>query len=186
MKTTREQIMLHALLLFSRNGYKATTMRQLAEQLRITPGALYRHFSGKQAILQAIIHYCKHSEQQFLQQHAPIMFYQSFGRTQLQPKELRQLTLTTVHRWTCDPILCNFRRFLTQEQYHSPQMHMLYQRYFGRGALQFLASFFRRNGHPDPEIAAAAYYAPCFLLFSRFDAGEDLDALIHQLEQLLP
>jgi AcrR family transcriptional regulator len=44
---TRAAILETAFDLFGRQGYHATTVRQIAEQSNLTPGSIYNHFSGK-------------------------------------------------------------------------------------------------------------------------------------------
>ncbi|MDT5337512.1 MAG: hypothetical protein QOD90_3017 [Mycobacterium sp.] len=52
----RRQLILDAATeLFSRNGYAAVGMGDVAEAVAIGPSALYRHFSGKQDLLAAVV-----------------------------------------------------------------------------------------------------------------------------------
>lgn len=44
-----------ALALFSRQGYRATSMRQIASRCRLSVGNLYHHFGSKEAIFQRLI-----------------------------------------------------------------------------------------------------------------------------------
>lgn len=44
-----------ALALFSRQGYRATSMRQIATRCRLSVGNLYHHFGSKEAIFQRLI-----------------------------------------------------------------------------------------------------------------------------------
>lgn len=53
--TTRERIPVVALALFAEQGYEATSMRQIAEQLDITKAALYYHFASKEDIVRAVV-----------------------------------------------------------------------------------------------------------------------------------
>jgi AcrR family transcriptional regulator len=52
---TRERAVTVALGLFARQGYTATSLREIAEQLGITKAALYFHFRTKEEILTAIL-----------------------------------------------------------------------------------------------------------------------------------
>ncbi len=52
---TRLRIMDVAEELFSRQGYEATTLRQIAAGARIREPGLYNHFSGKQALYEAML-----------------------------------------------------------------------------------------------------------------------------------
>jgi len=51
---TRQDIVEAALACFDRHGIAGTTLEQIAEQARVTKGAVYWHFSGKAEILHAI------------------------------------------------------------------------------------------------------------------------------------
>jgi AcrR family transcriptional regulator len=52
---TQERILSAARELFLSGGAEAVTMRNVAERVGVTATALYRHFEGKEALLQAVI-----------------------------------------------------------------------------------------------------------------------------------
>ena len=52
---TKERILRIALELFAQNGYLGTSMNDIAGQLGITKAALYKHYAGKQEILDKIV-----------------------------------------------------------------------------------------------------------------------------------
>ena len=54
-KARREQILLAAMDCFAENGFRGTTTRSLAERVGITEAALYRYFSSKESLYQAIV-----------------------------------------------------------------------------------------------------------------------------------
>jgi AcrR family transcriptional regulator len=51
---TRQRILIAAVELFSANSYAGTSVRDIADALRMTKAALYYHFAGKEEILQAV------------------------------------------------------------------------------------------------------------------------------------
>ena len=53
--TTRERIIEEALTLFAENGYDGTGVERIAERVGIKAPSLYKHFKGKEDILNAII-----------------------------------------------------------------------------------------------------------------------------------
>ena len=55
MKTSKADIRKTALLLFADRGYEAVSVRDIAETLSLTKGALYRHYTDKRAILDAVL-----------------------------------------------------------------------------------------------------------------------------------
>lgn len=55
MGDTKGKILLTALQLFARDGYEAVSVRNIAEELGITKGALYRHYKNKRDIFDSIV-----------------------------------------------------------------------------------------------------------------------------------
>ena len=53
--STKDRILETALELFAQSGYLGTSMSDIAERLGITKAALYKHYTGKQAILDSIV-----------------------------------------------------------------------------------------------------------------------------------
>lgn len=51
MKNKKKQIINAAIQLFSKHGYRATTMRQIGKKAGITAGSLYNHVRSKEEIL---------------------------------------------------------------------------------------------------------------------------------------
>lgn len=51
----RDQVFQVAERLFSRNGYHATTVREIARELDLEGGSLYSHITGKQDLLHGIV-----------------------------------------------------------------------------------------------------------------------------------
>ena len=52
---TRRKIIEAARHLFTSQGFHATTTRQITDRAGITPGAIYNHFQGKDAIFEAVL-----------------------------------------------------------------------------------------------------------------------------------
>ena len=52
---SRRQVLDVALQLFSRHGYRATSVREIAERARVSTGNLYHHFPDKEAIFNALL-----------------------------------------------------------------------------------------------------------------------------------
>jgi AcrR family transcriptional regulator len=50
----RRQILEAALVCFSREGFHRTTMPDIVAESRLSPGAIYNYFDGKEAIIEAI------------------------------------------------------------------------------------------------------------------------------------
>ncbi|MCK6580061.1 MAG: TetR family transcriptional regulator [Anaerolineae bacterium] len=53
-EATRESLLDAALIVFSRQGYEATRLEDIAEEAKVTRGAIYHHFGGKAQLFQAL------------------------------------------------------------------------------------------------------------------------------------
>ena len=55
--TTKERLIIEAMRLFSQQGYRATSVKQIEQAAGLVPGcgALYNHFKSKQELLTAVI-----------------------------------------------------------------------------------------------------------------------------------
>jgi AcrR family transcriptional regulator len=51
---TRRAVLAAARTLFGRNGYAHTSVDEIAEAARVTKGAVYHHFAGKEALFRAV------------------------------------------------------------------------------------------------------------------------------------
>jgi AcrR family transcriptional regulator len=51
VQARKKQILTAAALRFSRKGFHRTTMQEICEEARLSPGAIYRYFSGKGKII---------------------------------------------------------------------------------------------------------------------------------------
>ncbi|MER7015991.1 TetR/AcrR family transcriptional regulator [Saccharopolyspora sp. NPDC000359] len=52
-ETTRQALVDSAVELFTEHGYAGTSLEEIARRARVTKGALYHHFGGKQALFEA-------------------------------------------------------------------------------------------------------------------------------------
>ena len=55
MGNRKEEILIVALHLFARDGYEAVSVSQIAGELDMTKGALYRHYKSKRDIFECIV-----------------------------------------------------------------------------------------------------------------------------------
>lgn len=66
----REDILLAAAEVLRRNGYEATTMKDIAAQVNLTAASLYHHFTNKDSLLLAVL---EGGLEQVIEQLEPIM-----------------------------------------------------------------------------------------------------------------
>lgn len=187
-KGTREKIMNEALRLFAREGYAGTSMNDIAAGLGITKAALYKHYEGKQEILESII-----EKMNLMDEERVKKYNMPEGRMdeiingyRCTPfDKIREFTRVQFLHWTEEEFSADFRRLLTLEQYRDEKMGKLYQRYLGEGPLSYIEAIFKGMIDDDLEAAGLAleFYGPIFLLYSIYDAGRDRERTLDLLDR---
>lgn len=165
--TTRESILLAALRLFSRNGYEGTSMRDIAGEVGITQGAIYKHFAGKDVLLEAICtrmeeNDAMHAEAAGVPAEDPLTCDDSLSNQQ-QPNgrlasdenaaslfaAFRAFTLDMFSYWATDPIAAPFRRMIEIDRFRTPRMERLHRQYLGAGPLSYTRGCLMSMGMDD-------------------------------------
>lgn len=182
MKDTKNRILESALLLFAQRGYEAASMSDIASELGITKGALYRHFAGKRAILDGILERMREQDgEQARNCGVPDQELQAgtqaYRETELQ--DIRGFALAQFRYWTEDRFAALFRRMLALERYRDAEMMALYQNYLGTGPLKYMEELFAEmavqgawEASDAPEMALE-FYGPMFLLMDVSDASQN-------------
>lgn len=178
MSDTREKILMTALSLFARDGYEAVSVRNIAEELGMTKGALYRHYKNKRDIFDSIVDRMIQIDAQRAKDYQmPAEQYNeksdSYENTSLE--DIQKYTVEQLKFWTEDDFALKFRRMLTLEQYRNAEMAELYSQCIVAGPVAYMEDLFReltKKGvlkEENPRQLAVEYYAPLFLLISMFD-----------------
>ncbi|MEO1042375.1 MAG: TetR/AcrR family transcriptional regulator [Pseudomonadota bacterium] len=71
LRARREEILLAALRCFGRQGYEATSMRDLSSEAGVSIGGLYTHFESKEAVLQGVASLFRERERDALKERTP-------------------------------------------------------------------------------------------------------------------
>ena len=189
-RNRKEEILLTALRLFSHRGYEGTSMRDIAGELGIRQSSLYKHFSGKQAILDGLVarmdaETARWKENIGIPSGTLETLAQAYGQTPVAAMVDRGEQF--FRYWTEDAFAAAFRRLLTLEQYRDAAMSGLYHRYLIQGVLAYHAALFAvmiREGYfrqGDPAQAALAFYGPIFMLMNAADHTADHAALVAEV-----
>lgn len=192
MGNTKEKILMTALELFARDGYEAVSVRNIAEKLDITKGALYRHFKSKRDIFDCIVERMFEIDAERARAHSmPEEVYSSspdsYERASIE--SILEFTEGQYRFWTEDEFAAGFRRMLTLEQYRSEDMARLYSQCIVRGPVEYMTDLFReliKKGElaqGDPADMAVEYCGPFFLLINMFDGSENPDEGIELLQR---
>lgn len=175
---TRERILETALELFAQSGYLGTSMSDIARQIGITKAALYKHYAGKQEILDSIVErmnrmdYAR-AEEYDMPETKPDGFAEAYLHTPID--KIRAYSMVQFAHWTKDRFSANFRKMLTLEQYRDPQLARLYHDYLATGPTEYMAAIFRKLTDSDEAAMQLAleFYGPMFLLYSIYDRAKE-------------
>jgi len=154
MKDTRENILLVSLRLFAQEGYEAVSVSQIAGELGLTKGALYRHYANKQAIFESILQKMEQLDAERAQAfELPEGTVQDMPQSYeiATPEALCAFSKAQFRYWAQDEFAALFRRMLTIEQYRNEQMAALYQQYLAGGPLGYVRDLLAAMGFADAE-----------------------------------
>lgn len=188
MGDTKARILQEALELFSREGYEAVSVSQIAGALDMTKGALYRHYKSKRDIFESILSVMEQRDAQGAAAHQLPESPAAQTPEAYRAAALEQLltySKAQFRSWTEDPFAAAFRRMLTLEQYRSAEIRALYQQYLAAGPLGYVEDLLAGMDFSQPAERAAALYGPMFLYYSVYDGAEDKAAVAAQLDACL-
>lgn len=184
---TKERILNTALALFSQRGYLGTSMSDIANELGMTKGALYKHYTSKQEILDRITARMGELDQERAKAYQmpdaePDGFAEAYRNTPAE--KIRTYSVAQFRHWTEDGFSARFRKLLTLEQYRDPAFAALYQNYLASGPVAYMAEIFRTmtDSNESAMQLALEFYGPIYLLYSIYDGTEDKEAVIQQLQ----
>ena len=184
---TKGRILETALELFAQNGYLGTSMSDIADRLGISKAALYKHYTGKQEILDRIVERmneldCARAEAYDMPEVTPDGCAEAY--LHIPAERIRAYSTAQFDHWTKTPFSANFRRMLTLEQYRDPALARLYQDYLAAGPAEYMAAVFRKLTDSDEDAMQLAleFYGPVYLLYSVYDGAADKAAAASLLD----
>ena len=186
MGNRKEEILIVALHLFARDGYEAVSVSQIAGELDMTKGALYRHYKSKRDIFDCIVQRMEQQDsEQARQNEVP---EESIEKV---PEEYQNVSVedfvgyskSMFEYWTEDDFASSFRKMLTIEQFRSEEMQNLYQQYLVSGPAEYVNDLFKNMKIKNPEENAIKFYANMFFYYSMYDGAADKAR--SQFEQML-
>ena len=186
MGNRKEEILIVALHLFARDGYEAVSVSQIAGELDMTKGALYRHYKSKRDIFDCIVQRMEQQDsEQARQNEVPEESIEKM------PEEYQKVSVedfvgyskSMFEYWTEDDFASSFRKMLTIEQFRSGEMQNLYQQYLVSGPAEYVKDLFKNMKIKNPEENAVKFYANMFFYYSMYDGAADKAK--SQFEQML-
>lgn len=188
LHNTKEEILKTSLKLFAQNGYEATSVSDIAEEMGMSKGALYKHYRNKRDIFESILKRMEQTDaDKACANNVPsdelAQAGEKYAQTSLE--DVLKFSKEMFHYWCEDEFAVNFRRMLTIEQYRDAEMIKLYQQYLCSGPVAYLADILSEQGWDKPQEKAVICYAPMFMLYSVYDEAQDKKIVFSLLEKCL-
>ena len=180
---TKERILDAALVMFSRNGYAGTNIRELSASLGLVKSGVYKHFESKEAIWNALL-------------DKMIAYYEEhFGSAEHLPpvpntlEELVRMTMQMVNVTVHDERIVMTRKLLSIEQFRDERARNLATKHFLTGLTDMFTRLFRGMmdkgllRDDDPKMLAFAYTSPISALIHLCDREpEKTEETLEQIE----
>ena len=180
---TKERILDAALVMFSRNGYAGTNIRELSASLGLVKSGVYKHFESKEAIWNALL-------------DKMIAYYEEhFGSAEHLPpvpdtlEELVRMTMQMVNITVRDERIVMTRKLLSIEQFRDERARDLATKHFLTGLTDMFTRLFRGMmdkgllRDDDPKMLAFAYITPISALIHLCDREpEKTEETLKQVE----
>ena len=188
MGNRKEEILIVAQHLFARDCYEAVSVSQIAGELDMTKGALYRHYKSKRDIFDCIVQRMEQQDsEQARQNEVP---EESIEKV---PEEYQNVSVedfvgyskSMFEYWTEDDFASSFRKMLTLEQFRNEEMQNLYQQYLVSGPAEYVKDLFKNMEIKNPEEEAVKFYANMFFYYSVYDGATDKTKAKCQFEYML-
>ena len=186
--TTKEDILIVALHLFARDGYEAVSVSQIAGELGMTKGALYRHYESKRDIFDHIVKRMEQGDGEQAESHD-----MPADKKENEPEQYEEISADNFMEysksmfsyWTENDFASSFRKMLTLEQFRNEDMQALYQQYLVSGPVEYVKDLFESMGMKDADNKADMFYSVMFLYYSLYDGAEEKGQIKDRFENVI-
>ena len=172
---TKDRILEEALTLFSENGYDGTGVEQIAEKVGIKAPSLYKHFKGKEDIMNALIDNAEARYEEYFGSERHI------GKLPENREEFIAVTMDRILFTMRDTMIRRIRKFLVQEQFRNERLAAVTTRHQLEGVqkmyTRILAGMMEKGlvVKDDPELLANELASPVVLLIAKADRQPQLE-----------
>ncbi|MBR5340948.1 MAG: TetR/AcrR family transcriptional regulator [Erysipelotrichaceae bacterium] len=167
--STKDRILDASLTLFAKNGYDGTSVEQIASSVGIKAPSLYKHFKGKEDILNSLI---DAAEQRYEENFGSA---DHIGNLPANMEEFIRSSIKRTSFTMSDPMIRKIRMFLVQEQFRSERLADITTRHQIDGLQKMYTrimdelikkGLFRKD---DPSLMALEFVSPVVLFVSEVD-----------------
>jgi len=170
LNNTKEKILAAALDLFSKNGFSAVSVRQIAGAVGIKESSLYCHFKNKRDILDKIIDgYAKMNENYLPDFSKKVEFFLNITE-----KQFLEAALESFNTYMMNENVLKFFRVMSIERFNSEEVNKLYVKYLIDDPINYQSELFKalmENGkmkNGDERLLAVEFYSSIFLMMQRY------------------
>lgn len=184
---TKERIIEKSLTLFSKHGYNAVTVRQIASAVEIKASSLYNHFRNKQDIFDTIVEKYTGVNESFFNTLNEAEYLNSlfdFKNNCISSTKLIELSFKIYNFFLNNDHIVKFKQMLTIEKYQNSKLSKLYTKIFIDDILDYHCRFFQKlidikyiNNNADPKLLAIEFYSPLFLIINKADTSQEIQQL---------
>ena len=177
---TKDKILEEALTLFSENGYDGTGVEQIAEKVGVKAPSLYKHFRGKEDIMNALIDNAEARYEEYFGSERHI------GKLPENREEFIAVTMDRILFTMHDPMIRRIRKFLVQEQFRNERLAAVTTRHQLEGVqkmyTRIIAGMMEKGLFikDDPDLLANELASPVVLLIAKADRQPQLEREITQ------
>lgn len=187
---TKRKILDAALTLFSENGYTNVFVAQIAEAVGIKAPSLYKHYKSKRDIFNAILdemkaNYDRQAAALAIDGNNSAVDAMTFAA--VSEDGLVQMGMSLFKFFLHDEYTQKFRKMLTLEQFHNPELAQLFSRQYIDDSLKYQSAMLAalcQNGvlrGDDPYTMALQFHAPIYTLLTMCDREPDREQELTEL-----
>ena len=175
---TRQRILDTALALFSRQGFSAVSVRDIAAEVGVRESAMYKHFAGKQAVFEQLVeNYMRISDAFMAGIHAlpsddPAVLARSAEiYRRLSDEDFLRLGGSVFTDFLMRPDVLRFWRMISIERFHDKALAEMWNRHLFEEPISFQTGMFGMLMHigaltpADPAVLALDFYTPLLALY---------------------
>ena len=167
--STKQKILDEALTLFAEKGYDGTGVDLIAKRVGIKGPSLYKHYKGKEEILNALIDVAEERYDEMFGSEKNI------GKIPKDREEFIKVTMERISFTMRDPMIRKIRMLLVQEQFRNERISEVTTRHQLDGIQRMFAKIIKGMmdegiiKSDDPELLAVELTAPAVLQIAKSD-----------------
>lgn len=183
--SNREIIIQKSVRLFALKGYANVSMREIAKEVGIKAASIYNHYSGKEALLEAIFNY-------FKEQIEVDVFTELRHADGMSLKECLERNIQISDALFAQPMISDISKIVIKEQFHNESSRQLLLTELIQKPLKIYTDIFRKfmdDGKMrriDPLLAAKEFQSYFVLRFYENCLkmkNDEVDFEVNQAEQ---